>query len=375
MQVASHFGLKHPLPGAYQLNHKSNLIRGLKVAILPGYTQNGDELVELISQLSVTTALSNGRFSPDHDLGLTFQQQGNNTFFSIPLDYSAIAAPIFSMNLWFRQTAQTNLTGLWSWGNTPETGNPFALIQQQSATLRFHVDNGYRETSQTLTINRLYNIGLSRGEDDVWSFYLNGKQISQYTDDGTPANIGNAQTVYTGVGFANSYYNKLGYSLLWDRELSPAEFHQLYNPATRWDLYTPYFPKIFPPPPAAAQQITLDTLNITSISIPIAFVPGEVTIPLDTLSVNISGIDLSITIGAISILLDSLSLSSNTPGVSITPDAISISVNTLNLLGSANDILVQLGDTTITLSELILLANAQTITISTEGRRYGPALQ
>lgn len=230
--------------------------------------------------------------------------------------------------------------------------------------------------ASTITLNKPYHVCMTY-DGAVLILYVNGKI------DATAAKTAAVGTNNKGVALGrlgdhdisnNHWHGWIQDARIYNRALNANEVWRLYDPDTRWDLYKLISSKIFPSP-AAAQQILLNTLNISSIANPILFTPGEVSIPLDTLSVNISGIDLSVTIGAISILLDSLSLSSNIPSVSITPDAISIPMNTLNLLGSANDILVQLGDTTITLSELILLANAQTITISTEGRRYGPALQ
>ncbi len=82
---------------------------------------------------------------------------------------------------------------------------PYVLFQNNSGTLRFYVDGGYQETSQSVTTGVWYRLAVTMsfsGGTATWKFYKDGVLLSTYT--GGRTNLANALYLSLGRGFNGS---------------------------------------------------------------------------------------------------------------------------------------------------------------------------
>lgn len=119
-------------------------------------------------------------------------------------------------------------------------GAPFILLRLSSgaASQFFFVDGGNRDTSTDLDLDLYYNIAVSRdAETNIWRFYNDAstlgplrdfRELSNYTDDGTPANYASGDAVWLNNGFGGSVIDGApGCFYAWNRALSLRELSQL----------------------------------------------------------------------------------------------------------------------------------------------------
>jgi len=195
-------------------------------------------------------------FSIDAEMGRTVLVDGTDDTIRADIDRSSIASHTFTLSFWFRPLSVVTATeGIFSWSAdaSPVSGSTFILIQSNSGNLRFYCDNGYREATQTLVANTLYHAAVTRQAGiNQWAFYLDGKQLSTYTDDGTPSYNLNADEMYFGSGF-NGYINAHFGDMRYHDNIAllPVEIYHQYAPETRWDLYLPAAPRFWSVPAAA----------------------------------------------------------------------------------------------------------------------------
>ena len=119
--------------------------------------------------------------------------------------YNAESAPQWlegAISFWVNKNANAATRGLFQWGNSDSTGTPFVLFQDDNGTLKFYVNGGYRESSQTLSTGTWYLVALTASNSgSAWKFYLNGSILSTFSGSVVP---GLAAAVWMNSGFATS---------------------------------------------------------------------------------------------------------------------------------------------------------------------------
>ncbi|MBN2421541.1 LamG domain-containing protein [Candidatus Woesearchaeota archaeon] len=117
-------------------------------------------------------------------------------------------------------------------------GEQCIFINDNSGTLQFYVDDGYRDSSASLTAGQWTHIGVTF-DGIIWRFYKDGSELSSYTDaEGDKAHwcgdgSGSAlNDVYLGVGY-NSYHAGIYDNfILLNRTLSDEQILAIYRNET-----------------------------------------------------------------------------------------------------------------------------------------------
>jgi len=128
------------------------------------------------------------------------------------------------------------VTGVWA------TTNGVRIASNTSDNFRLQIGLTLRDTTIPVAYGDLYHLVIT-GDGSTARFYINGVERDSWaytiggdnTDPLYLASIYNSSTAAASWNL-NGY---LGDVRIYDRALSPDEVWQLYDPATRWDLYLP----------------------------------------------------------------------------------------------------------------------------------------
>ena len=261
-----------PLPGSFVLNKDSPQYRGLERLFTPWILSPVD-----LTGKSTITRTGNPSGTVDAEIGNSLVSYSGQ-YIQMPWNRTGETDPDTTIAFWLRPTAiDVSDRGIFQHtvAASPNDGSPFIMIHiRSSGQLRYFVDGGYRNTSQTLTVNQLHHFAVTRRSgDNTWSFYLDGKLLSNYTDAGAPLNANRQEVLYIGTGYQIWSSGNMGELRGYSRALTDREIWQLYDPNTRYDLYLPIarpysnYVGAIASPPAAPTDLTATAISSSQIDL------------------------------------------------------------------------------------------------------------
>lgn len=188
-------------------------------------------------------------YDPTFGFGVNFANDFSKMVINSPNDPALawfVSLTAFSVSAWIRPSGIQGVI-ISKAGGTAPTTDPFLLWFSASNNLRFTVVNaaGTRvehNAGGTWTANRLYHVvGVYDGA--VLRCYQDGRQIGATTNQTgltrnstTPINLGNVN------GSGSGFRGRILDTRIYTRALTPEDVWQMFDPATRFELYQPVEP-------------------------------------------------------------------------------------------------------------------------------------
>jgi hypothetical protein len=163
------------------------------------------------SSLSLADATSNARTltgisSPTATTGLIdggMNLSGSGQHADLAYSLTAPAISNMTISFWMKSASNASQVGIWSWAGVATDTSPVILIQNNSGTLQFFTDGGYRDTSSTVPLSTWCYVAVTIDTTGtIKHFYRNGVLLSSFT--GAAANLNS--TVFVGSGY-NGQFN------------------------------------------------------------------------------------------------------------------------------------------------------------------------
>jgi hypothetical protein len=266
-------GKNKPKPArALRANPQSSQSYGLRtwIAMMPYYGIEGKTTFrEMMFGLTVNRTSNIYYMHPE--AGPMIRYQPNNSYCTISVHRLLSFVDKITVAAWFiNETASNNRGIVTKASGTDTEDREYVLRLQEGTDPLFSVYSGATETyargTTSVSTNVLHHI-CGTYDGATISVYLDG-----ILQDTTPAS-GNLNTnkgslmIAGQTGFSNWLDGSIGDTRLYDRVLSADEVWQLFDPATRWDLYSlsayassgPGDLPLPPPPPANGNGASANT--------------------------------------------------------------------------------------------------------------------
>lgn len=161
---------------------------------------------------------TNGR----HGKALSFLSSGSQRVTAPP---SKTGFTNLTISFWFRPTGAQTTSGIYSWADTVQNGNPWILFQRENATTaRWFFNAGYR-VSWNINDDTWYHATVTY-DGTTWLAYLNGIQNGSYV--GSLGTYQGGQQNF-GTGYSNYYSGKLDDVRVYNRALTASEISKIYS--------------------------------------------------------------------------------------------------------------------------------------------------
>ena len=128
----------------------------------------------------------------------------------------------FTLSLWYNKET-TPSGGIFEISPTPNSGGPFILLQQNSASLSWYLNNGYCITVP-VSINTWNNVVLTYSSNQ-YNTYINGVLRGSYSGGLS----GNSGSLLIGSGYPTVSKEKVSAFHVYNRALSSTEITANFN--------------------------------------------------------------------------------------------------------------------------------------------------
>jgi hypothetical protein len=253
-----------PPYGDFELNRYSPQTRKLQGCwpFIPSRGAGGSGLsVGTLKDLSgyrLRGNVNKGSFSFDPVMGMCLQYANNGRYAGIDSSHVWPHTDSFSFSMWYSVDGAQSWDALFSCGWSSKF---VYLLMGSSGQYDFRVvsDSGgisdtVRGTGYDDGIAHHVILSINRATDELY-IYTDGKQVGAVTDiSAVNGSIFNTQHLRFGVFGTTQYYwgGRIADPRVYRRALTLTDAEIMYDPATRWDLYKPIIPQLWPVGAAAA---------------------------------------------------------------------------------------------------------------------------
>ncbi len=226
-----------------EINWASSLARGLVSAFVPTGAAGAGAQRDIARGATLTyvnphllTAVA------DPLTGLATQASGSSVYGYLPTTDVLGALPAsqhYSLSFWASDTALRNTYGYvviaWN-GSACITINPYDAYSEGGWRAWYAGGNDMFTHSLNDGIMHLFTLVVTGATSRL--LYIDGIHATTFTTSRSPGSGWQTQ-IGKWSGGGSSFIGKVGPITFWDRPLSTDEAWQIYDPATRWELYQP----------------------------------------------------------------------------------------------------------------------------------------
>ncbi len=219
----------------FEVNYHSPQAAGL-VAWWPTIASRGQSVLREIVRGPQLDGVFNGSIAcgADAELGAAVNLSGSTTYVQSAFTKATLGSRL-TISFWFRHAVTNHDKGIFSMAGAAISGSPWLLLQGQGTpSVRWLLLGGYRFL-HPIVLSTWHLISLTY-DGATWNSYLNGVAATPYSGA-----LGTGVGTYTfwGSGWNGYYAGRIADARMYNRALSAAEVYQMYDPATRWELYRP----------------------------------------------------------------------------------------------------------------------------------------